>query len=360
MSRWIYREDLDEARARLTAWWNGEDLGRPMLQLTVPREKPIEDIPAMDPPAGWTGTHYTTLSHEFRVNMAARACINHHFLAEAIPFVSPDLAPNCLALYLGCRGVEHPITVWCEPCIERPETARFEYDPENFYWNFTLRLGREMVHMGRGRFLIAFPDLIEGLDTLSAMRGNELLLVDLIERPDWVQRCLRQITDRYFRYYDILYDLSRDELGGSYFWVWAPGRIAKFQCDFSAMIGSEMFGEFMVPVLREMTERVSYSLYHWDGVHAIRHHDHLLSLPNLDMIQWTPGEGQAPVDHPTWWPLYHKTIDAGKKVYVHWCENADSLKAMKREFGSKANQMLIQMSASSLGEAERILLAAET
>jgi len=83
--------------------------------------------------------------------------------------------------------------------------------------------------------------------------------------------------------------MMRDEVGGSIFWAWAPGRMAKFQCDFSAMISPAMFGEFMVPVLREMTERVSYCMYHWDGPGALGHHDHLLSLPRLTMLQWTPG-----------------------------------------------------------------------
>ena len=43
-----------------------------------------------------------------------------------------------------------------------------------------------------------------------------------------------------------LYDLLRDDRGGSHFWAWAPGRMAKLQCDFSAMISPQMFRQFMV------------------------------------------------------------------------------------------------------------------
>jgi hypothetical protein len=64
------------------------------------------------------------------------------------------------------------------------------------------------------------------------------------------------------------------------------------------------------PVLAEMTERVSYCMYHWDGPGALRHHDHLLALPALDMIQWTPGAGVEPTWHRRWWPYYRKTIEA--------------------------------------------------
>lgn len=279
-------------------------------------------------------------------------------MGEAVPTQSPDLAPNCLALFLGCEGKESPGTVWCEPCMESPEDARFEYDPDNIYWQFSLRLGRELLRAGKGKFLIQFPDLIEGLDTLAAMRGTEPLLIDLIERPEWIHSCLKQITPLYFRYYDVLYDMYRDEVGGSNFWMWAPGRMAKFQCDFSAMISPAMFGEFMVPVLREMTERVSYSMYHWDGPGAIPHHDHLLSIPRLNMIQWTAGDGAEPSDHRRWWPLYHKTVDAGKKIFIG-CSSHENLKTLKREFGPKLKQFAIGMGFKDAKDAAEIMKIAE-
>jgi hypothetical protein len=354
-----YRQDMDEVRRRLTTWWNGGDIGRPAMQIIAPRDKPIEDIPAMPVPPGWQ-TRYSTSNFDYRVNEGLRRCTVLHYFGEAVPDVAPDLAPNCLALYLGCHGVEMPDTVWCEPFFTGPDDARFELDPHNFYWDFTLRLAGELLQRGRGKFLVSFPDFIEGLDTLAAMRGTEELLVDLIERPGWVHSCLREITDRYFRCYDVLYDLIRDEVGGSVFWAWAPGRMVKLQCDFSAMISPEMFGEFMVPVLREMTERISYSMYHWDGPGAIVHLDHLLSLPKLDMIQWTPGAGQPPTDDRTWWPLFHRIVEAGKKIYCMECGGAANLRALKAEFGPGLKQFLIRMNVDSPRQAEEVLAIAAT
>ena len=356
MSGLLYREDMDDVRARLTTWWNGGDIGRPAMQITAPRPEPIERIEAMPEPEGWI-THYSTSNFEYRVNLSARACISTRYLGEAVPTVAPDLAPNCLALYLGCRGVESPGTVWCEPFIDRPEDARFEFDRDNFYWNFCLRLAREQLRLGEGKLLITFPDLIEGLDTLAAMRRNDRLLLDLIERPEWVHASLRRITDRYFHYYDILYDMFRDEVGGAMFWAWAPGRMTKFQCDFSAMISPEMFGEFMVPVLTEMCERVSYCMYHWDGPGALPHHDHLLSIPELTMLQWEPGAGNEPTWHRRWWPIYHKSIEAGKKLIIG-CDNMEHLKALKKEFGEGFKQFMINMNVESPEQAEEVLRVA--
>ena len=355
MSALTYRPDWDEARRRLTTWWRGGDIGRPAMQITAPRPQPWETIEPVPTPEGWV-TDYSTKSLAYRLDLALRRCAGTQYFAEAVPTASPsDLAPNCLALYLGCRGVEMPGTVWCQPCITSPESARFQYDPDNSYWTFSQRACREMAARAGGRVIQQFPDLIEGLDTLAAMRGTETLLMDLIERPQWVRTCLRQITDRYFHYYDVLYDLIRDEVGGSVFWAWGPGRTAKFQCDFSAMISPEMFREFMVPVLTEMTQRVSYSVYHWDGPGAIAHHDHLLSLPDLDVIQWTPGAGAEPTWHRRWWPLYHKTLDAGKKVFIFLDADRERLLALKNEFGEKAKNFLLTFGAESESQAREFI-----
>lgn len=354
MGRLLYKDDFDEARDRLTAWWSGQDIGRPAMQITAPRGTPPEDVPVMSAPAGWL-TNYSASNFEYRVNLSRRACAGTCYLAEAVPAVSPDLAPNCLALYLGCRGVDQPGTVWCEPCIENPETADFRNRPGNFYWDFTIRLAGEQIRLGKNKFMIEFPDLIEGLDTLAAMRGTEALLGDLIDRPDWVHSALKQVTERYFEYYDVLYDLFRDERGGSCFWAWAPGRMAKLQCDFSAMISPAMFGDFMVPVLSAMTERLDYCMYHWDGPGAIPHHDHLLSIPGISMIQWTPGAGSEAVTDRRWWPLYRKTIEAGKKVILLGVQGMEDLAALKREFGQGFKQFMISIRAESRRQADEIL-----
>jgi 5-methyltetrahydrofolate--homocysteine methyltransferase len=349
----MYREDIDAVRDRLTHWWRGGDIGRPALLLTAPRDEPREDIPALSAPADWI-TDYSIRDYAYRVNLAARAPVNNHYLAEAVPTVAPDLAPNCLALYLGCDGVEGPGTVWCEPFLDDPEAAHLRFDASNRYWQFTLRFGRDLLRLAEGRCMVQFPDLIEGLDTLAAMRGNQRLLVDLIERPNWVRDALTDITRLYFRYYDPLYEMFRDERGGSHFWAWAPGRMCKLQCDFSAMISPAMFGEFMVPVLDEMTRKLDHCMYHWDGPGAIPHHDHLLALEHLDMLQWTPGSGVETTTDPRWWPLYHKTVEAGKKIYIG-CEDAERLAALKREFGPKLKQFLIGIRAGSLAQADDII-----
>ena len=39
MAGLLYREDMDEVRARLKTWWEGGDIGRPAMSLTVPPQR---------------------------------------------------------------------------------------------------------------------------------------------------------------------------------------------------------------------------------------------------------------------------------------------------------------------------------
>lgn len=350
--------DWPSARQRLADWWNGHDIGRAAAQFTVKRQTAHEELEALPEPEGWI-THYSWQDLDYRVNLARRASLYVDHIAESVPHAAAgDLGPGCLSLYLGCTGVEMPGTVWFEHCITDPAEARFDLDRDNFYWNFSLNAYRTTKPEATGRFLQQFPDLIEGLDTLAAMRGSMELLTDLLDRPDWVHSCLRQITDRYFYCYDVLYDIIRDDMGGSVFWAWGPGRMTKLQCDFSAMISPALFAEFMGPVLTEMTERIPYNMYHLDGPEAICHLETLLSIPGLQMIQWTPGAGEPFTDDPKWFPLYRRVLDAGKKLFL-WATDLPRLQSLKQEFGTGCNQMMLNMSFNSHDEAKEALAVLE-
>jgi len=113
-----------------------------------------------------------------------------------------------------------------------------------------------------------------------------------------------------------------------------------------------------VPVLNEMCERVSYCMYHWDGPGALPHHDLLLGIEALDMLQWTPGAGAEPTWHEHWWPYYHRTFEAGKKMLIG-CDSMETLRRLKAEFGESLKGFLINMHVETPAQAEEILKAAE-
>ncbi len=336
----LYRKDADAVRDRLSRWWKDENIGRPAMVLVAKREKPLEDIPVMPKPEGWT-TDSLADNLEYRLNILARTCNNSYYLGDAIPAAIPKIGTNALAQYLGCQAYAKSCTVWCEPYLEDYDGAEFNFNPDNYYWRFTRELIGKGLPLIKGKFMLQFPDLVEGLDILSAMRGPEQLNMDLLENPEAVKSAVEKITESYFIYYDKIYEMIKDESGGSYFWSWAPGRIAKLQCDFSIMISPAMFDEFMQPVLEKMTRRVDFCIYHLDG--AVQHLDTLLKIDGIDMIQWEPGSLTERPMCPKWFPIYRKIIDGGKKVYLSTFKGLDNLRILKKEFKNDINRFMIKM-----------------
>ena len=249
-----------------------------------------------------------------------------------------DLGPGSLALYLGSEPGFSWATVWFEACMKAddPESFPFvKYDPENRWWKTHFDMVKYGAERAKGKGYMTVPDLVEGLDILAAMRDPQRLLYDLYDRPAWVHRWLDHLDGLYFDYFDRIYDVVKDENGGNSFTafqVWAPGRMAKVQCDFCYLIGPDMFAEFVAPYLARQCARLDYSVYHLDGPACIPHVQHLVKIPKLNAIQWTPGAGAADLGDPCWYDLYHE-VRAGGKGLLLLGVRPDLIKPLLKEFG---------------------------
>ena len=89
------------------------------------------------------------------------------------------------------------------------------------------------------------------------------------------------------------------------------------QCDFSYMISSEMFKEFVLPELVASAKRLDNCCYHMDGKGQLPHLDMLLAEPVIGGVQWVPGAG-APVC-AEWPEVYERIFAAGKRTMI-WGE----------------------------------------
>jgi len=116
-----------------------------------------------------------------------------------------------------------------------------------------------------------------------------------------------------------MYDLVRSPDGSSSytaFAVWGPGRTAKVQCDFAALMSPRQFRRFVVPSLRRQCAGLGNSVYHLDGPDAIAHVDALMEIDELDALQWTCGAGQPDGASPRWFPIYDAARRAGKALWI--------------------------------------------
>jgi hypothetical protein len=353
-----FKPDWQEAKQRLAAWWRCEVIDRFAFHVTAPRDKPLGDIPAPTPPESLFDRW---LDPDYRIRSAERRFATTWYGGEAFPYFDPYLGPGSFALYLGSEPVFSEDTVWYQACLgDLSQAESVRLDDHNRWWQATKLLAQEGIRRGKGRYLTSLPDLIENLDTAASLLGIRKLLHELPDRPQLVHRLQRRLLELYFRCFEQLYAIVADEGGGccfSAFSVWAPGKMVKVQCDMSAMISPRMFEQFVVPYLSEQCERLDYSVYHLDGVDAIRHLDLLLSIPKLTALQWTPGANKPDPGSEEWFDIYRRARRAGKALLLLGVDKKD-VQRLVEELGPEG--LLISTPASSQREAEELLLAAET
>ena len=323
-----FKPDFEEVRERWIAFWSDEPLDRPMVASVV--TKP--GVTPVDPPRYTSG-----FSGDFQpiIDQVLAWAKTHEFLGEAIPFYNLEFGPDHFSSFLGADMLCNEgsaTTSWCVPFVEDWDETAIEFRPDSYWWRRTVEFIRALRERCDGRLLIAAPTLVAGLDCLAAIRGQELLAMDLIEQPDAIERALSNVRKAYSEILDALaIELDYATWGSiNRHGFYSPGRTNVPQCDFSCMIGTEMFDEFELPCLRHETEQLDHSCYHLDGSGAIRHLEAVCSLPRMQTIQWIASAGR---DSQRDWMDLHRRIDALGKGQV-LAGNAERIEYMTRELKS--------------------------
>lgn len=344
-----FNQNWDEIKTSMELWWGGKNTGRPILAMQVAKpatesqapgagwlqsssgeskaEKATPDLE--DAAAYWTDFDLLMKRHELLFTQ-------FHFTAETYPRFFANLGVASLAVFLGCKPIFTKDTIWYSHPFETLENAFIRFDKNNEWLKWSLDTTKRAVAYAKNNFLVGFPDLTENLDVLASLMDTQELLVNMMDEGGRIHELLRDIQKSWFKVYDMHYELVRDAEGFSNygpFQLWGKGKIAKLQCDMSAMISPDLFEEFALPYLSEQADWLDKSLYHLDGVDAIKHLDKVLEIKNLNAVQWTPGAGKADGGDESWDFIYQKILDAGKNIYA--LVGPQNLERFIRKFGAK-------------------------
>jgi hypothetical protein len=72
-----------------------------------------------------------------------------------------------------------------------------------------------------------------------------------------------------------------------------------------------------------------------------------------------PGAGRPPVHDPQWWPLYHRVLDAGKRVALVGFNGLDALRGLRREFSATWHRFFLRMHVQDAATARAVVDVAE-
>jgi len=313
MNTW--KTNLEETKQRYINWWNHKGIVLNMWEHFQEGVTPHADIPK--PPAP-RDLNQKWFDPEWRADYLDWYVAHSSLMADMLPVANTQLGPGSLAAILGGVFEGGEDTIWIHPDPNYKDDIVFNSNHPNYLLHKALL--KACKKKAQGHYYVGMPDLMEGLDVLAAIKGTDSVLLDTVMQPEVLERQMQQINDIYFQVFDELYDIIRegDEMAFCYFSSWAPGKMSKLQSDISTMISVDDYRRFVQPFIREQCQKIDYTLYHLDGVGAIRHLDALLEIDELNAIQWTPGVGEPQGGSPKWYDLYKKILSHGKSVMACW------------------------------------------
>ena len=128
---------------------------------------------------------------------------------------------------------------------------------------------------------------------------------------------LRLANENFLPVFDHYDDVLKAHGQLSITWMGIPsrGKMHIPSCDFTALTSTEAFCEFYLPTLQNEVRHMTHNIFHVDGKGMLRHLDHILSIPQIQAIQWVQGVGD---DLPIlqWLPVIKRIQAAGKGVVV--------------------------------------------
>jgi len=316
-----WKKNWEETKQNFRKWWQQDGLVvAPSFLLSSPDFIPHDQC-AKPPDKENIEEHFTDIAWKTAANHYKLA--NSSFILDRLPVANTNYGPGNLANFLGSESGFAEDTIWFHPTIheemEPEKLPPFKFDPENKWWKTIEAMLKLSVKKGKGKYLTGCPDIIENIDILASLRDAQVLLMDMLERPEWVEEKVMEINQVWFEVYDRIYDIIKEDDGSSVFWafdVWGEGKTAKVQCDAAAMFSPDMFKRFVVPGLTEQCEWLDHSMFHLDGHQCICHLNHLLEIDALDAIEWTPDPTVPKGGDPCWYDMYKQILNAGKSVQI--------------------------------------------
>ena len=347
-----YKENFEEIKKRMDAFWNKEYIDRCCLAIKLPENNPGELIlPRSDYTLEESRTDADYVFRRFE-----HSAKNTLHYAEALPSLMPGFGVAAHSCYFGSKLKHMPETIWFEPVIHEPDINKLVYDENAFetHKNFIA----EISERAKGLFMVGNNDNCGIIDALANLRGNHSLLVDMLENPEFVEAARDKITDVWKKTQSEFYEITKETNGGgsSHSWMhtWSRGIHGQLQCDFCVMISPGHFERFVMPELEDCTEFYDNSTYHFDGQEQIRHLDMLLSLKNLDNIQWTPVTGQPRTSE--FIGVFQKIQKAGKGLVL--IPEPDEIPVLLKNLSHKA-LMIVAGGIKDVDEANDLIELAE-
>ncbi len=256
---------------------------------------------------------------EYQVNRFIDSIQNREFLAESFPVFCPNLGPDVYAAFYGIEleyADETSYAIHSNKAIS-DLLDQLTLSEENPYFKKLEQMTELALERSDDRYFVGYSDFHPGFDTVAAWRNPEKVCVDILLDPVGIKQLLKKSTADFQFVFDHFHKLLSKHNQPSVNWMEVPvsGKFHVPSCDFAALISQEDFTEFYLPLLQEEVQKMDYNVFHLDGRGVAKNIDAILSIPEINAIQWVQGVGSDQAIEQ-WKPLIKKMQGAGKSVQV--------------------------------------------
>lgn len=319
----FFKPDAKEAMRRMAAFWEGELIDRPPIKAVLRKE-------GSAPPRGSDYRRRVEGDMDEIIEDVYQSAGSYDYLGESFPAFWHSQSSHEVALYLGAKLIWQDgggDTNWCEPCVEDwSQVSGLSIDENNAYYRRMLDFLSRGSSRFNGRILCYMPDLHTNMDMLMSLRGDEGLCLDAVDCPEQVDRVLNEALRIYEQI--LLQSAQAGNMDRDGYWanIFCERPMAILSCDFSALIGSEMFKRWVLPALEYEASLLYKALYHWDGPMALRHFDDLMSIDKIRIFSYVPNPHET---HTQYLSLYQRVQQRGKAI--EFTGTPDEIRAAHRE-----------------------------
>ncbi len=283
------KPDYTQCVDRIEAWFQGETLDR--VPIRFHRHNAEYDITHRS-------KHLTIkerwMDAEYQADEFLKSIQGMRFNAETFPIYMPNLGPNVFASFHGGDMTFEDTTTWYHEIIHNYDTdlSKINFSKDGAYFKKIIELTEVALQKCGNKFLVGYTDLHPGLDCALAWRGTNDLCMDLVLDPDNAQKLFNLATEHFVEVYNIYDDLLKEHNMPSCTWMNIPvpnGRMHIPSADFSFMISPDDFEKYGLPILKEEIKTMTHNVFHVDGLGVANHIDTILSVPEVQCIQWVQG-----------------------------------------------------------------------
>jgi len=248
------KEDVDDAKSRLEAWWDHEIIDRPAISYYYPHEGVsilgLFDIMFF----GWGLARNLDAIEEVITDFELRVQ-NLTFGGEAIPSFNPYYGAGIMAAVFGVTPEFKTRTMWFSKPTSPNDIVELLEDVKlnanNTWYSRLLRVTEYAAKHSKNNYQVSMTDLGGILDVLSSFLGPREIILTMKRRPDIIDTCRAILLEKTLQVYDDLQNIISKYNDGCNSWmnVWSKKRWYPIQCDFSAFLSPDWFKKLKLKMI---------------------------------------------------------------------------------------------------------------